>query len=98
MTAFAENSTDNFWLNLINWSNEETNTPTRRWNLFQRWLLGEPTEPKAHPPSDMILHSIQTTVRDLQRVHNETGVLTDRTLELADIAYHKTQISSVAAQ
>jgi len=66
--------------------------------LLRRHLLGEPTEPKAHPPSDMILHSIQTTVRDLQRVHNETGVLTDRTLELADIAYHKTQISSVAAQ
>ena len=39
MAALTENSTDNFWLDLINWSNEEDDTPTRRWNLFQTWLL-----------------------------------------------------------
>ena len=27
MTAFAENSTDKFWFDLINWSNEEKRLP-----------------------------------------------------------------------
>ena len=38
MATLTENI-EHFWLDLINWSNKEKYTPTRRWNLFQRWLL-----------------------------------------------------------
>lgn len=41
MSDFSEHSSDNFWHDLITWSNKEKYNPTRKWNLFQRWLLHE---------------------------------------------------------
>ncbi len=66
--------------------------------LLRKDLIGEPSDPKAHPPTAQIVSSIETTIRDLHRVHKETQVLTDRTLELVEIAHQKTLSVGIAAQ
>lgn len=66
--------------------------------LLREQKFGEPSDPKAHPPSHQIRASIETTIEDLMRVQESTGVLADRALELIDTVRGKVFASTVAAE
>jgi len=66
--------------------------------LLRDRFFGEPTDPKAHPPSQQICASMKTTIADVLEVQHKTSVLADRTLEIIDMVQDQVLTTKLAAE